>query len=402
MEVKGEAMKGTDRLKSPLQFSEDLYLCMVGINKGIEKLALYEFRYALDNIIPPGGWDSLDLDEPAVIERMISRREFFASIQLKTREKDRIVLDANIARLTRMLLVGLLQGKYDPEWVNRLFYFDVRGFYFLPRTVYFTGKSLARFAGKPWRHFEERQKKFEEVQDISYKEFQAANEEIDQALIALIQQLTRLRGTPVLITLAGPTAAGKTEITERLMEAFEKEGKSTTSIEMDNFLLDREFREGKSIDRSTIHYDLFTRCLKDILQGKKISTPCYDSSDTTSSHDPQGNLRPGKHTIEVPPGDVIFLEGNFPFQVPEVRSLIQFLVVYLTDDPIRLKRKWKRDVDYRKNYDVSHFRNRFFMTQFLRAEDCFRSMIEQADIVADTTHAALWITPEIEQSLSGS
>jgi len=395
-------MKGTDRLKSPLQFSEDLYQRMLGINKGIGKLALYEFRYALDGIIPPAGWDSLELDEPDDIERMIRQREFYTSIQLKTREKDRIVLDASIARLTRMLLVGLWQEKYTQDWVNRLFYFDVRGFYFLPRTVYFTEKSLARFGGKPWQRFEPRQEKFEQVQDISYQEFQAANEEIDQALIALVQKLTRLRGTPLLITLAGPTAAGKTEITERLMEAFEKEGKSTTSIEMDNFLLDREFREGKSIDRSTIHYNLFIQCLRDILQGKQITTPCYDSSDTTSSHDPQGNLRPGRHTIEVPPGDVIFLEGNFPFQSPEVRSLIQFLVVYLTDDPIRLKRKWKRDVDYRKNYEISHFRNRFFMTQFLRAEDCFRAMIEQADIVADTTHAAIWITPELERSLSGS
>ncbi len=395
------AMKGTDRLKSPLQFSEDLYQRMLGINKGIGRLALYEFRYALDNIIPPGGWDSLELDEPGQIESMLAKREFYTSIQLKYREKDRILLDPGIARLTRMLLAGLCSGKYTPEWVNKKFYFDVRGFYFLPRTVYFTEKSLAHFGGKPWQRFEERQKAFELVQDISYQEFQAANQEIDGALITLIQKLTTLRGTPVLITLAGPTAAGKTEITERLMEAFEQEGKSTTSIEMDNFLLDRELREGKSIDRTTIHYDLFAKCLKDILQGKKITTPCYDSSDTTSSHDPQGNLRPGRHTIEVPPGDVIFLEGNFPFQSPEVRSLINFLVVYLTDDPIRLKRKWKRDVDYRKNYEVSHFRNRFFMTQFLRAEDCFRAMIEQADIVADTTHAALWVTPALEQALSG-
>ena len=395
-------MKGTDRLKSPLQFSEDLYQRMLGINQGIGKLALYEFRYALDNIIPPGGWESLALDEPDQIESMIAKREFFTAIQLKTRQKDRIVLDENIARLTRMLLVGLVNGKYSQDWVNRLFYFDVRGFYFLPRTRYFTDAARAHFGGKPWQRFEERQKNFELVQDISYQEFQAANEEIDQALIALVQKLTRLRGTPVLITLAGPTAAGKTEITERLMEAVEKEGKSTTSIEMDNFLLDREFREGKSIDRSTIHYDLFLQCLRDILQGKKITTPCYDSSDTTSSHDPHGNLRPGRQTIQVPPGDIIFLEGNFPFQSPEVRSLIQLLIVYLTDDPIRLKRKWKRDVDYRKNYDISHFRNRFFMTQFLRAEDCFRAMIGQADIVADTTHAALWVTPGIEKSLPGS
>jgi hypothetical protein len=33
----------------------------------------------------------------------------------------------------------------------------------------------------------------------------------------------------------------------------------------------------------------------------------------------------------------------------EIANLIGVKVVYLTDDPIRLKRKWKRDIDYRKS-----------------------------------------------------
>ena len=75
--------------------------------------------------------------------------------------------------------------------------------------------------------------------------------------------------------------------------------------------------------------------------------------------------------------------------------MIGIKVVYLTDDPIRLKRKWKRDIDYRKKYDPTHFRNRFFKTQFLRAEDVYRPQIEKCDMVVDTTGAALWVTPEI-------
>jgi uridine kinase len=170
---------------------------------------------------------------------------------------------------------------------------------------------------------------------------------------------------------------------------------------MDNFLMDREFREGKSIDKRTIHFNLFQKNLTEILQGKAITIPCYDSIDKVSSHDPEGNLRPGGRMITIEPGDVIFLEGNFPFQIPEIRSMIHLMVIYLTDDPIRLKRKWKRDVDYRKSYDPSHFRNRFFVTQFLRAEDCFRGLIEQSDIVVDTTGAAIWLTPEIAQLVDG-
>jgi len=55
--------------------------------------------------------------------------------------------------------------------------------------------------------------------------------------------------------------------------------------------------------------------------------------------------------IVVEPADIIFIEGNFPFLIEEVADLIGIKVVYLTDDPIRLKRKWKRDIDYRKKYE---------------------------------------------------
>jgi uridine kinase len=372
---------------------------MIPINPGVQKLALYEFRYALENLNPPEGWDSVQLDDAGEIEKSIGRREFYESIQLKPRVKDQIVLDPTITRLTRMLMAGLVNKRYPEAWVNKFFYFDIRGFYFLPRTVYFTEAGLAQFGGKPYRTFEPWQKRFEEVQDISYLDFQEANAEIDQAFIQLVADLIRIKGTPILVTLAGPTAAGKTEITERLLDHFNSIGKKTTTIEMDNFLMDREFREGKPIDKKTIHFDLFQKSLHEILQGKTTAIPCYDSIDKVSSHDLQGNLRPGGRMITIEPGDIIFLEGNFPFQIPELRSLIHLMVVYLTDDPIRLKRKWKRDVDYRKTYDPSHFRNRFFKTQYLRAEDIYRPLIEKCDMVVDTTGAVFWATPEIARNI---
>jgi uridine kinase len=392
-------MIGTSRLRSPLAFSELLFERMIPINAAIKKLALYEFRYALENLYPEDGWDSVELDQEEAIERVISQRDFYEAIQAKPREKDRIVLDEKIAALTRMLFAGLVRGAYRQSWVNKFFYFDLRGFYFLPRTVYFTESGLAHFGGKPFRSFEPRQKQFEHVQDIGYLDFQEANREIDHAFIEMIQTLIKVRGTPMLITLAGPTAAGKTEVTERLLDTFEKMGKQTTSIEMDNFLLDRDFRDNKPMGKETTHFRLFKQCLLEILQGKKITIPRYDSLSASSSHDLDGNLKPGCFPLEIEPADIIFLEGNFPFQMDEIASLIGIKVVYLTDDPIRLKRKWKRDIDYRKNYDPAHFRNRFFKTQFQRAEDVYRPQIEKCDIVVDTTGAALWITPEISEIL---
>jgi len=392
-------MKGSNRIHTPLEFSETLFEHMLPINAGLRKLALYEFRYALDNLMPESGWDSIELESPENIERMIRQRDFYDSIQLKPRVKERIVLDETIARLSHMLFVGLVRGAYTEAWVNRFFYFDIRGFYFLPRTVYFTEAGLAHFGGKPYRTFEPRQKRFEEVQDIGYWDFQESNTEIDQALIEMVQQLIAIRGLPILITLAGPTAAGKTEITERLLSVFRQAGHKTSTIEMDNFLLDRDFRDNKPMGKETTHFKLFKQCLLEILQGKKITIPRYDSLSASSSHDLEGNLRSGCFPLEVEPADIIFLEGNFPFQMEDISGLIGIKVVYLTDDPIRLKRKWKRDIDYRKNYDPAHFRNRFFKTQFQRAEDVYRPQIEKCDIVVDTTAAALWVTPELADIL---
>ena len=92
-------------------------------------------------------------------------------------------------------------------------------------------------------------------------------------------KLIAAKGTPILLAIAGPTAAGKTEIVERLRDAFEADGQKTTSIELDNFLTDRDYREAKGIftqGKEALHFDLFKHSLEDICQGKKISIPRYD------------------------------------------------------------------------------------------------------------------------------
>ena len=393
-------MLKTDRVTPPELFSAVLFETMKRINVGIEDLELYEFQYALDEITPERGWDSVEMDKPDEIEHLIGSRDFYTSIQLKPRARDRIVLDEKILRLTRMLFTGLVSGQYAEKWVKALFYFDIRGFYFLPRTIYFTADVLSHFGGKPYKRFEQKQKRFERFQEIGYKDFKEANSEIDHVFIESIKTLIDARGIPLLITLAGPTAAGKTEISERLLNAFELAGRKFTTIEVDNYLLDREFRNDKPMGKESTHFDLFMHSLVEILQGHKIKIPRYDFVNATSSHDLDGNLKAGCVPIEIEPADIIFMEGNFPFHMDELSGLIGIKAVYLTDDPIRLKRKWKRDVDYRKKYDPAYFRNRFFRTQFLRAEECYLPLMKVCDIVVDTTEAALWATPEIIQILN--
>jgi uridine kinase len=214
-----------------------------------------------------------------------------------------------------------------------------------------------------------------------------------------------LRGTPLVLAVAGPTAAGKTEIVERLRAFFEQAGQRVTSIEMDNFLTDRDQREEKGIftlGKQAIHFELFKEGLEAIRRGDKITIPRYDFIYATSSHDLDGRLKPGGVPVEIESADITLVEGNFPFLLEEVAPLIGVKVVYLTDDAIRLKRKWKRDIDYRKKYEPTYFRNRYFRNQFLMAEKCYRPQMQQCDLVVDTTGAALWATPEIAQILKVS
>jgi len=385
------------------EFSRILYEKMTRLNPAIADMEPYEFRYALNNLVPQGGWASVKPDKKEDIEKRVNDRGFYNGIQIKPRQDDRIVLDENILRLAQMLFVGLVTGEYDEKWVQTHFFFDLRGFFFLHRTIYFTDKVLAHLGGKPFKQFQQKQKRLGRYQDVGYKDFKEANAEVDQLFIESVQKLITVRGTPTLLAIAGPTAAGKTEIVERLRLSFAHDGKTATSIEMDNFLTDREYREAKGIftlGKEALHFELFKQSLEDITQGRKISIPRYDFVFATSSHDLDGNLKPGSLPIEIEPADIIFIEGNFPFLLEEVIHLIGIKVVYLTDDPIRLKRKWKRDIDYRKKYEPTYFRNRFFKDQFIMADFAYRPQMEVCDICVDTTGAALWTTPEVAEILA--
>lgn len=383
-------------------FSRLLFEKMKQINPAILDLELYEFQYGLKNLTPVDGWESIVPDSKKEIEAFVNSRAYYDAIQIKRRMEDRIVLDERIVHLTNMLFVGLVTGAYDPTWIDQHFYFDVRGFFFLHRTVYFTEKVVAHLGGKPFRKFQQKQKALECLQDVGYKAFREANADIDHLFIESVHKVIAARGNPTVLAIAGPTAAGKTEIVERLRADFERAGKKTTSIELDNFLTDREYREEKGIftqGKEALHFELFKQSLKDITAGKKISIPCYDFVYATSSHDLNGNLKPDGVPMEIEPADIIFIEGNFPFLIEEVAPLIGIKVVYLTDDPVRLKRKWKRDIDYRKKYEPTYFRNRYFKDQFIMAEIAYRPQMEISDMVVDTTGAALWTTSEIADLL---
>jgi uridine kinase len=391
----GIPMTSMDESKNTKNFTRALYEKMRNIVPGIGELELYEFSYALENLEPVGGWDSVEAEDAWKIETLVESRDFYEAIQSRNRVGGKLSLDPVVTQLTQMLFAGLAYGLYPEKWIDQHFFFDIRAFLFFHRTHYFMDEIIAHFGGKPFFQFEEKQCELGYFQGIGYKDFKSANAEIDHAFIESILKLVEMQGTPILLTLAGPTAAGKTEIMERLHKAFEERNKRITTVEMDNFFLDRDLRGDKPVGVTTTHFEWIKRFLREITQGKIVYIPRYDFIKATSSHDKDGNLRPGCSPIKVEPADIIFIEGNFPFQMEEISSLIKNKIVYLTDDPVRLKRKWKRDIDYRKKYDPAYFINRYFKTQFLRAEDIYLPLMKVCDMVVDTTGAALWVTPVV-------
>jgi uridine kinase len=385
-------------LSNPGRFSEVLYEKMIDINPGISEMELYEFRYALNNLEPEhGDWSAIQLETMDNIERRLADINFYRNIQIKAKQDGRIIFDPAIVSLTNMLFAGIASGRYTPDWVNKHFYFDIRGFYFLHRTDYFTDRVVTHLGGQPFLKYEQKQNSFITRQDVGYKEFKEANAEVDQAFMQSAKKIIASMGVPIVLAIAGPTAAGKTEIVERLRQSFEEDGKGTTSIELDNFLTDRDYREEMGIHtqgKEALHLDLLLFSLQQICLGKKISIPRYDFVYATSSHDLNGKLKPDGVPIEIEPADIIFIEGNFPFLYEEIAQYIKIKVVYLTDDPIRMKRKWKRDIDYRKKYEPTYFRNRYFKDQFIMAQIAYIPQMEVCDMLVDTTGAGLWVTPE--------
>ncbi len=391
-------------LKNPDLFCQRLFEEMKVVAPVVETMESYEFRYCLNNITPPNGdWSVIKVEKVQEVEKQITSFAFFDSIQIKPKVDGQIVLDETVERITRMLFVGLVTGDYSAQWLRDHFYFDPRSFNFYVRSVYLTPGIILHLGGAPFKSFEARQKHFERVHEVGYREFMAANEEVDGFFIQSVLHLVEKKGVPVILAIAGPTAAGKTEIVDRLREAFTQRGIKIAAIELDNFLTDRDEREEKGIGsfgKEALHFELLKRCLNDILNGKRIATPRYNFIDGTSSHDQAGQLKPGRMPVEIEPADIIFMEGNSPFLLPEIASLVTIKVVYLTDDAVRLKRKWRRDIDYRKKYNPYYFRNRYFREQAPMAIKNYQPQLEKCDIFVDTTGACIWVTPEMREKLS--
>ena len=176
-------MDQTNLLTQTEVFSERLYQKLSQLNAGIQELALYEFRYALELITPPLGWQTVTVEALNTLAERIQQPSFLTGVQFKPQRNGKTILDPSICHLTQQLFVGLVTEVYSKEWIDRLFYFDIRAFIFLIRTQYFDQAFFTHFGRKPYAQFDKNQSQLEKYQDVGYREFSQANLEVDSSLI---------------------------------------------------------------------------------------------------------------------------------------------------------------------------------------------------------------------------
>jgi uridine kinase len=386
-----------------VQVGTPLYERMKSLSKGVERMALQEFQYALEPFLPSlEVWDALPLSSWGEIEARIGDPLFYSGIEVGSKAAGQGALDPVIRGLTLELFKGMVADLYPPAWIDRYFYFDVRSFVFFPRTVYFIPQVVAHLGGAPYAKFYRHQSAFDAYEGVGFRDFREANHEVDGKLLGMLDLLIQRKSPPVFIGLAGPTAAGKTEFTDLLTRLISREGLSISTLEMDHFFLDRPYREDRgigSMGRESFHFDLLLKTLIRLKNGLSCRIPQYDFITALSSHDEHHHLKEGSSMGLITPGDIVYVEGNFPYLYEEIAALVDIKVFYVTDDPVRLKRKWKRDVDYRKKYDPVYLCNRYFRTQFLKARECYHQQLATCDIAVDTTNAQIWVTDAVKAAL---
>ncbi len=147
---------------------------------------------------------------------------------------------------------------------------------------------------------------------------------------------------PVLITVAGGTASGKTTVVDEIIAHFKK--KDVIVICQDNYYkaqddLSLEERQKINYDHpNSFDMDLLYSDLKKLISGNKINSPLYDFKLHNRKKD---------EVNEVLPTKVIILEGILSLYDKRIRDLSNIMIYVESDPDIRFIRRLKRDMNER-------------------------------------------------------
>lgn len=148
---------------------------------------------------------------------------------------------------------------------------------------------------------------------------------------------------PIIIGIAGGSASGKTSISRKLYETFEKTN-SVVIIKEDDYYKNQDHLPMS--ERIKTNYDhpfafdhqLLIEHLNILINGGTIEKPTYDYVNHTRS----------KQTEIIKYSDVIILEGLFVLESKEIRDLLDIKVFVDTPSDVRFIRRLLRDVKERE------------------------------------------------------
>ncbi|XP_024991062.1 uridine-cytidine kinase C-like isoform X1 [Cynara cardunculus var. scolymus] len=131
-------------------------------------------------------------------------------------------------------------------------------------------------------------------------------------VIRACQLLAQKNDGIILVGLAGPSGAGKTAFTEKIVNFMP----SVAVISMDNYNDGSRVIDGNFDDPRLTDYDTLLQNIRDLKDGKAIEVPIYDF---------KSSLRTGYRTLEVPSSRIVIVEGIYALS-EKLRPLLDLRV----------------------------------------------------------------------------
>ncbi|KAI4357922.1 hypothetical protein L6164_001838 [Bauhinia variegata] len=131
-------------------------------------------------------------------------------------------------------------------------------------------------------------------------------------VIRACQLLAQKNEGIILVGLAGPSGAGKTVFTEKILNFMP----SIAVISMDNYNDSSRIVDGNFDDPRLTDYDTLLQNVHDLKAGKSVEVPIYDFKSSS---------RTGYRTVEVPSSRIVIIEGIYALS-EKLRPLLDLRV----------------------------------------------------------------------------
>ncbi|KAG9153673.1 hypothetical protein Leryth_008578 [Lithospermum erythrorhizon] len=131
-------------------------------------------------------------------------------------------------------------------------------------------------------------------------------------VVRACQSLTQKNDGLILVGLAGPSGAGKTVFTEKILNFMP----SIAVISMDNYNDASRLVDGNFDDPRLTDYDTLLQNINDLKAGKSAEVPTYDFKSSS---------RTGYRTVEVPSSRIVIVEGIYALS-EKLRPLLDLKV----------------------------------------------------------------------------